>query len=192
MRRMTIVLAAVLLAGPVLALPPQSPTSPPPGDDAEYRIGPNDRLQIWLWQEPELGASVSVRPDGRISLPLINEVEVSGKTPAQVQRELTSRYSDFIGAPILSVIVTEINSPQISILGRVRSPGRYPLRERLTILDAIAIAGGFADFADRDEVMVIRMLPTGVERIRVNFSRLLDGRDEVPLIMQPSDLIYVK
>jgi len=194
MKWKALVLTVAMFEGLAFAQQPQAVQQPqtPVSGSSEYRLGPEDVVRVWVWREPDLLTTVMVRPDGRISLPLINEVDVSGRTAAEIQEELTTRYSEYLGDPMLSVIVTEINNPQISVLGKVRNPGRHLLRQQLTIFDAIALSGGFTEFANRDEVIVIRPSSSGIERITLNLSQMLEYSTEVPLLLRASDTIYVK
>jgi polysaccharide export outer membrane protein len=178
------------LPGPHQTQQPAAPTST--DEDFVFRLGPADSIQVWLWQEPDLGAAATVRPDGRITLPLINEIEASGKTPAELQQELTEEYKTYLGDPIVSVIVTQIGSLNINILGEVQSEGRYSMVQPLTIIDAISMAGGLSDFTDGKEVFVLRPGPQGIERIQVNFRELLEDGDGTNVVIRPSDTIYVK
>lgn len=177
------------LAGPVQS---QTATAPPAEDEFVFRLGPADSIQVWLWEEPDLGSGATVRPDGRITLPLINEVEVTGKTPTELQEELTEKYSMFLGDPVVSVIVTQIGSLNINILGEVQSEGRYSLVQPLTILDAISMAGGLTDFTDGKKVIILRPGPAGIDRIEVNVHDLLEDGNGPNIMIHPSDTIYVK
>jgi polysaccharide export outer membrane protein len=187
-------LVAALLGPATLPQEAQTPTAVEtrPGEGTPFRLGPEDTIQVWLWQEPELGTTATVRPDGRISLPLLHEIEVTGKTPIELQDELTERYKEFLGDPVVTVIVSQIRSSNINVLGEVRAVGRYPLLQDLTIVDAIALAGGLADFTDGKEVIIWRPGPNGIERIEVNLKKMLEDGEGTPLKLKPSDTIFVK
>ena len=135
--------------------------------------------------------SVTVRPDGKVSLPLVGEVEVAGRTPAAVEEEISQRLAAYVAAPVV-LIVEEIKSVQVTVLGEVRSPGRYPLQQKLTVLDIIALAGGFTEFADRDKVIVLRRESTGVQPITVDLKGLLRDRTEAPVFLRRGDTVYFK
>lgn len=155
-----------------------------------YRLGSGDVLEVFVWKEPDLSTTATVRPDGRIALPLAGELGASGQTTQELQERITSRLQEYLDLPVVTVMVKEVNSPQISVLGEVRRPGRYRVAERVTILDAIALGGGFTEFADRSAVVVIRKTGSGVRRYRINVrSMLRDGGG--PFYLEPLDTVYV-
>jgi len=159
---------------------------------SDYRLGPEDVIQVFVWKQPELSTTVVIRPDGKVSLPLLGELEATSKTAMQLQEEVTKRLLQYVADPMVNVIVKEVNSPRISVLGQVNKPDRYPIRQRLTVLDAIALAGGFTDFAKRDKVTIIRNSGPDKARIQVNLKKVVqDGRGEVYYV-EPLDTIYVQ
>jgi len=159
---------------------------------SEYRLGPEDVIEVFVWKQPELSTTVVIRPDGKVSLPLLGELEATSKTAMQLQEEVTKRLLQYVSDPMVNVIVKEINSPKLSVLGQVNKPDRYPIRQRLTVLDAIALAGGFTDFAKRDKVTIIRNSGSDKLRIQVNLKKVVqDGRGEVYYV-EPLDTIYVQ
>lgn len=159
-------------------------------DSDVYSLGAGDVLEVFVWKEPDLSTTVTIRPDGRVALPLAGELRASGRTIQEIQERITSRLKEYLDLPVVTVMVKEINSPQISVLGEVRRPGRYRVTERVTILDAIALGGGFTEFADRSGVVVIRKTPSGVRRYRINVrSMLRDGGG--PFYLEPRDTVYV-
>jgi len=163
-----------------------------PGFDRDYRLGPEDLVEVFVWKEPDLTTTVAVRPDGRISLPLTNELQASGQTVTELQGEITKRLARFIANPVVNVMVTEVKSPKISVLGEVKKPDVYKMLQKLSVLDAIALAGGFTEFAKPEKVVVIRNGSGAVQRIPVNVKKLLKaGRGEV-FPLQPSDVVYVQ
>jgi len=170
------------------AKPWNQPAINPAG--SEYRLGSEDLIECFVYKEPELTTTVVVRPDGMISLPLVGEIEATGKTAPELQAEITSKLLAFIADPIVSVIVKEINSPKISIFGEVRKPDVFPIKQRMTVLNAIALAGGFTEFAKRDRVIVIRAGLYGQERIKLNLERLI--KDGAPFYLQASDTVFVE
>ena len=160
--------------------------------EGEYRMGPEDVVQFHVWKEADLSTEVVVRPDGKISLPLLGEIEATGKTPTQLQEETTKRLKQYITDPVVTVIVKEINSPKISVLGQVKRPDVYRIKQRMTVLDAIALAGGFTEYADRNKVIIIRGAKWGVQRIKLNLKPLIkDGRSSLAYV-QPADTVYVE
>jgi polysaccharide export outer membrane protein len=160
--------------------------------EGEYRLGPEDQIQFHVWKEPDLSTDVVVRPDGKISLPLIGEIEAVGKTATQLQEETAKRLKQYVTDPVVTVIVKEINSPKISVLGQVKRPDVYHIKQRMTVLDAIALAGGFTEYADRNKVVIIRGAKYGVQRIKLNLKPLIkNGRSSLAYV-QPADTVLVE
>ena len=160
--------------------------------ESEYRLGPEDVIGVLVWKQPELSTSVVVRPDGKISLALLGELDATGKTALQLQEEITKRLRQYVADPMVNVVVKEINSPKFSVLGQVRKPDRYHLKQRLTVLDAIALAGGFTDFAKRDKVTIIRNSGPDKIRIQVNLKKVVEDRRGEVYYIEPLDTIYVQ
>jgi polysaccharide export outer membrane protein len=158
----------------------------------EYRLGPEDVIEVFVWKQPELTTTVVIRPDGRISLPLTNELEASGKTAVQLQKEITERLQEYITKPIVNVIVTQVNSLKISVLGEVRKPDVYRIKNQVTVLDAIAMAGGFTDLARPNRVIVLRNARYGPQRIKINIKELVADEGKAPFYLQPLDTVYVE
>ena len=167
-------------------------TAPISFGEGEYRMGPEDVVQFHVWKEAELSTEVVVRPDGKISLPLLGEIEAVGKTATELQQDTTRRLKQYITDPVVTVIVKEVNSPKISVLGQVKRPDVYRIKQRMTVLDAIALAGGFTEYADRNKVIIIRGAKWGVQRIKLNLKPLIkDGRSSLAYV-QPADTVYVE
>ncbi len=160
---------------------------------ADYKLGPEDVIEVFVWKEPDLSSTVVVRPDGKITLPLANELDASGKTAVQLQEEIAKRLEQYIQRPIVNVMVKQINSLKISVLGEVRKPDVYRIKTRVTVLDAIAMAGGFTDLARpaKSEV-ILRNTPQGQQRIKVNLTKLIDDDNAPPLYLEPLDTVYVE
>ena len=158
----------------------------------EYRLGPEDVIEVFVWKQPELTTTVVIRPDGRISLPLTNELEASGKTAVQLQKEITEKLREYITQPMVNVIVKQVNSLKISVLGEVRKPDVYRIKNQVTVLDAIAMAGGFTDLARPNRVIVIRNAPSGSQRIKVNVKQVVADGSTAPFYLQPLDTVYVE
>ena len=185
------VLSVALLTAP-LALQAgqagrQAPTPPPavaatPPLETDYRIGPEDVLSIVVLGHLDYTRTVPVRPDGRISLPAVNDVMAAGLTPQELRMRLTESFSKFINSEGLevSVIVTEVHSVKVSVQGNVRTPMRFELRSRTTVLDALAMAGGFTDYAKRDQIIVRRADGTV---LRFNYDRFLEKPEANELIV---------
>ena len=133
-----------------------------------------------------------VRPDGFISFPLINDIRAAGRTPMELQRVISSNLDEFVSQPVVSVIVTGVRSFKVSVLGRVRSPGRHELDGPATGLDVIAMSGGFDDFSSRDDVYVVRRTSGAYTQVKVKYSAALkEGGENVNVLVQPGDLIIV-
>lgn len=161
--------------------------------DSEFRLGPDDVIEVSVYQEKELSATVPVRPDGKISIPLIGEMPASGKTATELQKEISLRYAKFISEPAVTVVVKEVNSPKVSVLGEVKNPGMYKIKDRATVLDAIAMAGGTTEYAKRDKVTLIRVNAAGeTSRVKVNLDDQIKGRRGNPIYILPYDKIYVQ
>lgn len=162
--------------------------------DNSYIIGDDDVLAINVWNEPdELKQPVPVRPDGKISLPLVGDIQAAGRTPVQLQGDIAAKLQDYIHHPEVTVIVQKINSKKFNILGRVMKPGAYPLSTTTTVLDAIAQAGGFQDFAKQKDIYVLRKTPNGTEsRLPFNYKEVIKGRNlEQNIKIEPNDTIVV-
>jgi polysaccharide export outer membrane protein len=175
--------------------PSPQPDLPPqinhPGDT--YIIGDEDVLSINVWKDQDLTRVVPVRSDGRISLPLVGEMQAAGRTPAQLEADLKAALRAYISDPQVTVIVQEIKSRSFNILGQVTKPGSYALTADTTIVDAIALAGGFKDFAKKKGVYVIRQDVNGREtRIPFNYESFIKGKNTVQNIqLKPHDTIVV-
>ncbi|HWZ81744.1 MAG TPA: polysaccharide biosynthesis/export family protein [Terriglobales bacterium] len=161
-------------------------------DDA-YTIGANDVLAINVWKEPDITRSVPVRSDGKISLPLAGELQASGQTPRQLEDEITKRLKNYISDPEVTVIVTESKSQKINILGMVARPGTYLLSGSTTVLDAIAMAGGFKDFAKQKSIYVLRTNPDGTQkRFPFNYKEVIQGKSlEQNIRLQSGDTVVI-
>jgi polysaccharide export outer membrane protein len=156
----------------------------------EYRLGPEDVIEVFVWKQPELTTTVVIRPDGRISLPLTNELEASGKTAIQLQKDITEKLREYITQPIVNVIVKQVNSLKISVLGEVRKPDVYKIKNQVTVLDAMA--GGFTDLARPSRVIVIRNAQYGSQRIKINVKQVVADDGKAPFYLQPLDTVYVE
>lgn len=157
---------------------------------ADYKIGIDDVLDIAVWNNTTVSRTVPVRPDGKISLPLLNEVQAAGLTPSQLRASLMSKLVEYMPTPEVSVIVREVHSNKISVLGEVRRAGRYEISQRATVLDAVALAGGFNDFARRTKLVIMRQEGNGTKRIPINYNRIVADEDD-NVILQPGDIVVV-
>ena len=144
-----------------------------PVDPTTYLIGAEDVLTIRVWREPELSGPVGVRPDGKISMPLIGDVQAVGITPEKLAKNITEGLSKFVTSPEVMVSVAEVNSKKYFISGEIMRPGSYPLVVPTTVLEALAIAGGFRDYADKKGIVVLR----GSKRLKFNYKDVIHGKN---------------
>ena len=158
--------------------------------DRPYRIGREDVLDVAVWRDGDLSRTVPVRPDGFITLPLVGEVQAAGKTPGELEEELKQKLAPFVQEPKLTVIVREVNSSRVFVTGEVTHPGAFPLRGRVSLVQAIALAGGFTDFADKDAILLIRSDEKGT-RIPVSYGELVRRDEARELILRPGDTVVV-
>lgn len=166
--------------------------SSPAAGESEYRLGPADVLEVFVWKEQELSTMVPVRPDGNISLPLVGELRASGKTPSQLRDEITERLRQYVTNPVVNVVVKEVNSSRIAVLGQVRRPDSYKISHRVSIIEAIAMAGGFTEYAKRSRIIVIRNGSSGSHSFKLDFMRLIKNNSGETFYLQPSDTVYVE
>jgi polysaccharide biosynthesis/export protein len=167
--------ALIVAAAPMLCAQPafsQQPQQAVEGCTASYVIGPEDVLDIAVWDNTELTRSVPVRPDGKISLPLLNDVVASGLTPMQLRETLTRALTAYIPRPAVSVLVHEIHSVKVAVIGQVKTPGRYELKDRATVLDVLAMAGGLNEYAARSRIVVLRQEAAGTKQIPFPYDKL--------------------
>jgi polysaccharide export outer membrane protein len=179
----------------------QTPTSvpaPPRGSASpqapDYVIGPDDVLTLKFWREDDLSGDVIVRPDGRITVPLLNEVAAAGLTPATLKAQLEQRAQAFISEPNVTVIVKQMNSRRVFVNGMVEKPGAYPLVGPMTALQLIALAGGFREFANTDQIVIMHRGASGQPGLRVSFSYRQVMRRKNPIPdpeLQPGDTLIV-
>jgi polysaccharide export outer membrane protein len=163
-----------------------------PNDD-HFVIGKDDILTINVWKEPDVSRSLPVRSDGKISLPLVGEVQAAGLTPLELEQNIVNKLQNYITEPEVTVMVQQINSQKFNILGQVAKPGSYSLTLAVTVLDAIAAAGGFRDFAKKKGVYVLRQNPNGGEsRIPFNYKDVIKGKNPQQNIrLEPRDTVVV-
>ena len=164
-----------------------------PMDRAEYVIGPADVLRVQVWKQPELSVDVPVRPDGKITVPLANDVQAAGLTTNEVRDVIIKALTDYVAAPDVTVIVREIKSKNVQVIGEVGTAATVPLTADMRVLDAIAYARGFTAYADKSDVRVLRPNPDGsVIEYRFNYNAFLRGKQpEGNLRLQPGDTIVV-
>jgi polysaccharide biosynthesis/export protein len=194
----TLVLAA-LVAGPTVAAA-QSPTGAAPTTAAvtnvrpwekdEYRLGPGDKLRVEVYREPQLSQSLQVRPDGKITLPLVGDFAAAGKTSLQLREGLAASLKEYITNPVVTVIVVEAIAAQVYVIGEVTSPQTLVMQGPMTVLQALAQVGGLREFADRDDIRILRKTQTGVQTIQFNYKKAVKGELD-PVFLQPGDTVVV-
>jgi polysaccharide biosynthesis/export protein len=172
------------------ATPQATPADKP--HDNSFVIGNDDVLAINVWKEPDISRSIPVRSDGKISLPLVGEVQAAGLTPLALEKDIANKLKSYIAEPEVTVMVQQVNSQKFNILGQVVKPGTYVIANSPTVLDAIALAGGFRDFAKRKSIYVLRHGATGESRIPFNYKEVSQGKNMSQNIkLQPGDTIIV-
>ena len=171
-----------------------APAAPNPGADAasdSYFIGPSDVLIVTVWKEPTLSGNILVRPDGMITLPLLGDVQASGKTPLQLTDQIAAKLKKYVQAPNVSVVVSEIHSKVVYLLGEVGKKGPVEMTSGMTLLDAIASAGGLTDYANAKKIYILRKDAGKHERIPVRYKEALKGNSNFNLTLEPGDTIVV-
>jgi polysaccharide export outer membrane protein len=159
---------------------------------ADYVIGPDDVLSVVFWREKELSGEVTVRPDGRISLPLLNDIHAAGLTPDQLRDHVLQRAASLVEDPQATIVVKTVNSRKVFITGMVERPGSYPLTNRTTVLQLIATAGGLREFAKADDTVVIRNQNGRETRFRFDYKQVIKGkRLEQNVELKPGDTVVV-
>jgi polysaccharide export outer membrane protein len=180
---------ALVACATTRAMPPPQ-EAPPAGP---YLIGEGDLLAVRVWKNQELSVEVPVRPDGMISVPLVNDVKAAGFTTEQLKQEIATRLSEFITNPDVTVVVLRADSKRVFVLGEVTHPGPIPLASQLYVLDAITAAGGFTPFADENEIRIIRRAADGQElEFEFDYKAYVRGRAAgTNIALQPGDTIVV-
>ena len=183
-------LLAIGCFGRTLSPPPPDPT---PTDRVTYTIGVTDVLKIAVWKNPELSVEVPVRPDGMVSVPLINDVQAEGLTPEELKEVITRELAEYVTEPNVTVVVTQMNSRFVSVVGQVGQNTRVPLTRDLRVLEAIASAGGFGPFADKSDVRIVRRNGDGTEsEYRFDYDAYIRGRAPgTNIVLQHGDTIVV-
>jgi polysaccharide biosynthesis/export protein len=158
----------------------------------EYRIGPGDSVEVFVWKNPELSRTLPVKPDGSISLPLVGEQRAAGLTPAELGEKLTKAYSAYVAAPDVSVIVGQVSSLYVSVVGEGAKAGRYQLTSaRTTVLELLAMAGGLNEFASKGSIRVLRREGDNVREIPFDYNAAVAGNSNEDFYLMPGDVIVV-
>jgi polysaccharide biosynthesis/export protein len=157
----------------------------------DYRLVPGDKLRIDVYKDANLSQALQVRPDGKITMPLLGDVIASGRTPTELRDTIAQSLKQYITEPVVTVIVTESVPPTIYVMGEVKNPGPQQLAGQLSVIQALAVAGGFTEFAKTKDVKIIRKNPKGGEtQIRFNYNDAVNGRTQT-MYVQPGDTIIV-
>ncbi|MEO5894719.1 MAG: polysaccharide biosynthesis/export family protein [Vicinamibacterales bacterium] len=170
---------------------PAAPRSGAGGTTGDYRMVPGDKLRIEVYKDTQLSQSLQIRPDGKITLPLIGDVPAAGVTPRELAGTLTERLKEFLTAPVVTVIVAEVVPPMIYVLGEVNSPGAQPLSTPVTVLQALSVAGGFKDFANPKKIRILRKKPDGsILTLNFNYKDAIQSTG-APMMLQAGDTVIV-
>jgi polysaccharide biosynthesis/export protein len=160
--------------------------------EGDYLIQPGDQLEILTWNEPLFSREVLVRSDGRISFPLLNDIQASERTPVEVKAEIQEKLKAFIGSPSVTVSVKISIPKKIYVLGEVKNTGAYDFKQNMSILQAFAVAGGFTEWASKDEIVLLRKKNGQDNMIRVDYKQIVKGKDLAQNVyLQPDDIIIV-
>jgi polysaccharide export outer membrane protein len=168
------------------------PLADPAGIPENYVIGKGDVLRVFVWRNEQLSGQFTVRPDGKISLPLIQDLSAEGLTVPQLKEQITGRLKQYVQNPTVTVIVEQINSYKVSVLGRVTTPGVYSITGDTTLVEAISMAGGFTEWANKRKITVIRSQGGKDRKLRINYKKILSGKDpSLNIILNRGDTIIV-
>jgi polysaccharide export outer membrane protein len=194
--RIAAAVAALALAATAQAGPPDPPLDKRASDatppvSADYRLGPGDKLRVEVYKDPQLSQSVQIRPDGKITLPLIGDLESSGRTPLELRDEIAASLREYITNPVVTVIVVEALASQVYVMGEVARSGPVQIYGPTTILQALAMAGGLNEFANQKDVRVLRPTLTGLETIRFNYRDAVNGEIK-PIYVRAGDTVIVR
>ena len=175
----------------------QQPAGPPKGRPlpaglVDSKIGPEDVLSISVWKNEAMSRVLPVRPDGMISLPLLDDIMAAGLTPMELRNVLAQKLTEYVPSPSVTVIVNDVHSFKVSVIGEVVKPARYELKSRTSVLDVLALAGGFNQFAARTRIVVLRQEGDKKVRIPFNYNRVTAGSaDEENIYLRPGDIVLV-
>lgn len=187
--------AAFGLTAQQQAAAPPTGVAPLPAPDgssvgADYQLGSGDKIRIEVYKEPQLSQSLQVRPDGKITMPLIGDITAAGLTPTQLRDRIGASLKEYVNSPVVTVMVVEALASVIYIMGEVNKPGTIQLTGPMTVLQALAMAGGFRDFAKTGKIKILRKTPNGVETIRFNYDNAVKSSEQ-NIYLQRGDTIIV-
>jgi polysaccharide export outer membrane protein len=171
--------------------------APPPADApraattaADYQMVPGDKLRVEVYKDPQLSQSLQVRPDGKITLPLVGDLAAAGRTPTELRDAVAASLKEYIKDPVVTVIVVETVPEVIYVMGEVNTPGPQPMRGPISVLQALAMAGGFKDFAHTKDIRILRKSPAGLRTLRFNYNEAVKGSG-TPLLLMAGDTVIV-
>ena len=171
--------------------PPKKAQGEIAADSDAYVIGPEDVLHIYVWREETLTKTVPVRIDGKISLPLVDDVQAAGFTPLQLKNRLTEQLKGFVDNPTVTVTVMEANSFKVYVSGEVKQPGIHRIRSEVTLVKLISLVGGFTEWANKRKILIISRENGKEKRVTANYNRIIDG-DEPDVVIRRGDVVVVK
>lgn len=157
---------------------------------ADYRLVTGDKLRVEVYKDPQLSQQLQIRPDGKITLPLVGDIPAAGKTSYELRDNIVASLKEYISNPVVTVIVVETMPQVVYVVGEVNSPGAQPIHGQITVLQALAGAGGFKDFAKKKDIRIQRPTPNGITVLRFNYNDAVNGRSK-PIFVQPGDTIIV-
>ena len=185
-------LCALVIAGCASSLPPPPSAA---ATNAEYRIGAGDQLQIFVWQNAQLSTTVPVRPDGKISLPLISDLQAAGKTPTQLSADIAAQLKKYVNDPLVTVIVSSFvgtYAQQVRVVGEAARPQSLPYRQNMSVLDAIIAVGGLTQYAAGDRATLVRTVDGQQKSYRLHLDELIkDGDMSANVPLEPGDVIII-
>jgi len=186
------VLAALCAFTPVSAKDKddKKPATAAPAPNEEYRLGAGDKLRIEVYKDAQLSQSVQIRPDGKITLPLVGDVEAINRTPIELRDTIATSLKEYMTNPVVTVIVVEATAATAYVMGEVNHPGSVNLQGPLTVIQALALAGGLKDFADAKNIKILRKTPTGVQTIAFNYKDAVKS-SRAPIYLRPGDTVVV-
>jgi polysaccharide biosynthesis/export protein len=201
LRTATVLVTAVTLAAPMArAQSSQAPNGAEPRREsraadpaADYRLTPGDKLRVEVYKDAQLSQSLQVRPDGKVTLPLLGDIVAADLTPIQLRDRIATSLKEFITNPVVTVIVVEASPVMVYVMGEVTQPGSIPMRGQMTVLQALAMAGGFREFANPKDIRILRKAPgvlQSVETIRFNYNDAVKG-NAPPFFLLPGDMVVV-
>jgi len=168
----------------------KKPATAAPAPNEEYRLGAGDKLRIEVYKDAQLSQSVQIRPDGKITLPLVGDIEAINRTPIELRDTIATSLKEYMTNPVVTVIVVEATAATAYVMGEVNHPGSVNLQGPLTVIQALALAGGLKDFADAKNIKILRKTPAGVQTIAFNYKDAVKS-SRAPIYLRPGDTVVV-